>query len=89
MVVREGNWCEEGGLQRRNLPSGVQTGTLLMPLVTISWMTSSTVVSMLQRHRFSYVPIFSTLRDFRNRSVSVTLIAINFRIRYCVMTLVT
>lgn len=70
----------------RDLPSVVQTGTLLIFLVTISSITSRTVASILHLKTFSYVPIRRLPSGLRNLSVSSTFIAINLRILYWVMT---
>ena len=57
--------------------------------VTISSITSRTVESILHLTMFSYVPSLMTERGLRSMSVSWMFIAMNLRIRYCVMTLVT
>lgn len=75
--------------QKDGKPSVVTTGTLEMLRFTISWMTSRTAASILHLQIFSYVPSFSTCNGFRSISVSRTLMAMNFRIRYCVITDVT
>ena len=52
-------------------------------------MTSITGVSMDAVARSSYVPTFSSFSGFRSFCVSLTFTAMNFNIRYWVMTLTT
>ena len=78
-----------GDVLSQNSPSVVTTGTELIFFVTIMSTTSSTLLSILQRTISAYVPSLMTSRGFLSISVSLTFMAMNFRMRYCVMTEVT